>query len=128
MIPDLNHQVQSKQALQQLDHDKHTRLRHFSEGEKVFVKNQRPGGNPWLPGEIIEITGPVSYRVQLSDGTARQTHQDSLRKRSCEANPHEVSQDQCHPQRQWKLHPRLVYADILLLTFLLREEECSYVT
>ena len=61
---------------------------------RVFVKNQRPGGNPWLPGEIIEITGPVSYRVQLSDGTARQTHQDYLRKRSCEANPHEVSQDQ----------------------------------
>jgi len=29
-----------------------------------------------IPGEVIEITGPVSYRVQLSNGTVRQTHQD----------------------------------------------------
>ena len=92
--PDLDHRVQSKQARQQLDHDKHTRLRHFSEGEKVFVKNQRPGGNPWLPGEIIEITGPVSYRVQLSDGTARRTHQDYLRKRSCEVDQCESEQSE----------------------------------
>ena len=34
--------------------------------EKVFVKNQRPGGNPWLLGEVIDIAEPASYRVQLS--------------------------------------------------------------
>ena len=67
MKPDMDWRVQVKQGRQQLDHDKHATHRQFAEREKVLVKNHRPGGEKWLPGEIIETTGPVSYRVQMSD-------------------------------------------------------------
>ena len=35
----------------------------------------------WLPGEIVEVTGPVSYKVRIDrDGRIFQKHQDQLRK------------------------------------------------
>ena len=35
----------------------------------------------WLPGEIIEVTGPVSYKVRIDrDGKIFRRHQDQLRK------------------------------------------------
>ena len=55
----------------------------FSDGEKVFVKNQGRG-ETWLPGHIIESSGPVSFKVQLQDGRIISRHQDHLRKRFTE--------------------------------------------
>ena len=45
-------------------------------------------GDKWLPGVIEQKTGPVSYRVKLTNGKHRRRHQDQVRKRSVE-----VSQD-----------------------------------
>ena len=81
--PNLEQKVAEKQRRQQFDHDKHSRVRQFSDGEKVFLKNQGRG-ETWLPGHIIESSGPVSFKVQLQDGRTISRHQDHLRKRFTE--------------------------------------------
>ena len=81
--PNLEQKVAEKQRRQQFDHDRHSRVRQFSDGEKVFVRNQGRG-ETWLPGHIIESSGPVSFKVQLQDGRTISRHQDHLRKRFTE--------------------------------------------
>ena len=77
----IEQRVQSRQERQQADHDKHSRSRVFSNGESVYVENHRRSGEKWLPREIVEMTGPVSFRVQMTDGSVVRSHQDHLRKR-----------------------------------------------
>ena len=36
-------------------------------------------GQRWIPGIIIEVTGPVSFLVRLLDGRVVRRHQDQLR-------------------------------------------------
>ena len=81
--PNLEQKVAEKQRRQQFDHDKHSRVRQFSVGDKVFVKNQGRG-ETWLPGHNIESSGPVSFKVQLQDGKTISRHQDHLRKQFTE--------------------------------------------
>ena len=40
-------------------------------------------GSPpkWLPGTVTEVTGPLSYRVELESGISVRRHVDSVRKR-----------------------------------------------
>ena len=38
-------------------------------------------GNTWVPGEITEISGPVSFVVKCGDGKLIRRHQDHLRHR-----------------------------------------------
>ena len=47
----------------------------FKPGDKVYLKNFGLGQS-WLTGEIVKITGPVSYHVRLSDGRIKRCHQD----------------------------------------------------
>ena len=35
----------------------------------------------WLPGIISEVTGPVSYVIELTDGRTVRRHQDHVRRR-----------------------------------------------
>ena len=58
-------------------------MRQFSDGKKVFVKNQGRG-ETWLPGHIVESSGLVSFKVQLQDSRKISSHQDHLRKRFTE--------------------------------------------
>ena len=74
--PSLRSRVVSKQADQKQLHDTHRRFRLFEVGQPVLVRNLR-GGPKWLPGMIVEQTGPVSYRVQVSDQIWRH-HADQL--------------------------------------------------
>ena len=62
--PDLARHVEAKQMAQKKNHDRHSRDRVFQIGDLVFIKNFG-NGLPWLPGEIKEIQGPVSYSVLL---------------------------------------------------------------
>ena len=88
--PNVAQRVEEKQRRQQADHDRHCRVRSFSEGEKVFVKNNRPG-EKWLPGQIVKSSGPVSFRVRLQNGKMIRCHQDQLRNRGTEdPRPHEI--------------------------------------
>ena len=38
----------------------------------------------WLPGHIVESSGPVSFKIQSKDGRTISCHQDHLRKRFTE--------------------------------------------
>ena len=38
-------------------------------------------GNTWIPGEITELSGPVSFVVKCGDGKLIRRHQDHLRYR-----------------------------------------------
>ena len=58
--------VQEKQADKKCYHDAHTKYREFDIGQSVLVRNLRDSAK-WIPGTIVEHTGPVSYRVQVSD-------------------------------------------------------------
>ena len=78
--PQVEQVVQNKQQQQKVDHDKRSQVRHFSTGDKVFVKNHRQGDS-WLPGEISEKLGHLSFKVLMPDGRFMHCHQDHLRKR-----------------------------------------------
>ena len=68
--------VNAQQANQKKYHDQHSRHRQFEVGQSVLAKNLR--GEPhWLPGKVIERTGPVSYRVEVRDKIWRR-HTDQL--------------------------------------------------
>ena len=79
--PNLSNQVELKQEAQKQYHDRHAKSRVFELGNKVFVKNPS-SGPPWLSGDIIQIRGPVSYTVKLSDGRIMRKHVDQIRERT----------------------------------------------
>ena len=64
-------------------------MRVFQVGDKVYVKNHRPGPS-WLPGRIVESTGPLSFRVRLEDERIWRCHQDHLRRRVTNAESTQV--------------------------------------
>ena len=78
--PNTAGRVEDKQLQQKKQHDSKAKARTFQQGQTVFVKNFS-GGCRWLPGRIIELSGPVSCRVRLEDGRLRRCHQDHLRSR-----------------------------------------------
>ncbi|XP_060546945.1 uncharacterized protein K02A2.6-like [Pantherophis guttatus] len=57
-----------------------SRIREFQPGDRVYAKNL--SGNPlWVPATITQVTGPLSYRVQTTDGQHWKRHIDQLRGR-----------------------------------------------
>jgi len=65
--PDVSKRVVLKQHQQKEFHDRRAVERSFTAGDQVYVRNFGRG-HPWLPGRILESTGPVSFRVQLESG------------------------------------------------------------
>ena len=59
--------VEKKQNQQRAQHDTKAKSCVFRVGETVFVKNYG-SGRRWLPGTIVQVTGPVFYQVKLEDG------------------------------------------------------------
>ena len=49
----------------------------------MYVRNTT-AGSQWSPGEVIAKSGPVSYRVRLTDGRERRCHVEQIRKRTVE--------------------------------------------
>ena len=78
--PNLAEMVQSKVLAQKKNHDARTRSRTLYVDEKVYVKDFP--SKKWVPGKVIEIRGPLSYLIQLSDGRVRRRHVDAVRSRS----------------------------------------------
>ena len=97
-------------------HDCHSRDPIFQVGDTVFVKNFG-SGQTWLPGQIQEIRGPVSYSVVLSDGRSFKRHIDHLRKRTivdvtCTTDPPENNnRDDCLPPPTMVNDPNNVVPD-----------------
>ena len=78
MRPDVSGNVAAKQAQQKFYHDQHSAGRELFIGQRVMVRNLR-AGDKWVPGTIMERTGPLSYLVQVAGGQMWKRHIDQLR-------------------------------------------------
>ena len=73
--PSVEEEVVSKQADQKLQHDQHSKARELFFGQRVLVRNLRPG-QTWISGTVIERNGPLSYFVQVSSDRVWKRHID----------------------------------------------------
>ena len=78
IFPSVADRVRSKQCKQKAVHDYHAKDRTLEEGQAVHAKDFRYK-KTWLPGTLVEKTGPVLARIQLDDGTVIRRHQDHVR-------------------------------------------------
>ena len=74
------HLAQSRQKKQ---HEQYSRTRRVKPGDAVSVRNYSLGSK-WVPGTIIQETGPLSARVELEDGMVVRGHHDQLISRTTE--------------------------------------------
>ena len=77
--PHLHEHVARKQTAQKIQHDKHAVDRDISVGDDVFVRNLSLHGGKWLPGLVVECTGPLSYMVKTATHDIVRRHQDQIR-------------------------------------------------
>lgn len=82
MRPNFQSRVKEKQENQKKYHDKGKSLREFSVNDEVFVENYSGRGGRWLPGIVVQVTGPVSYKIELYDHRVVKRHVDQMRSRS----------------------------------------------
>ena len=78
MRPNREKRVSNEQANQKTHHDQHSIQRELSIGQKVMVRNERPG-MLWIPGEVQKQLGPVTYQVRTDSGQVWKRHIDHLR-------------------------------------------------
>ena len=80
--PDTTSVVTSKQADQKTGHDKRSKLRSLFPGQPVMVRDFRKG-NKWIlvPGHIVKKLGPVTYNVEVENGSVVKRHIDHLTQR-----------------------------------------------
>ena len=83
LYPNVADRVRSKQAKQKAAHDYHAKERTLDEGQAEHVKDFRYK-KTWMPGTVVDKTGPVSARIQLDDGSVIRRHQDHVRVRGSE--------------------------------------------
>ena len=88
--PNTAERVELKQQQQNERHDSRGKARTFHIGDSVFEKNNSAGLNG-LPGNIVETSGPVSFRVLLEDGRCKRCHQDQLRHRFVDDDPPDMT-------------------------------------
>ena len=75
--PDVATLVHLAQSIQKKQHDHHSRTRGVKLGDAVSVRNYSRGSK-WVPGTILQETGPLSARVELQDGMVVRRHRDQL--------------------------------------------------
>jgi hypothetical protein len=75
--PSVESRVAMAQTQQKSRHDKHSRPRSFSIGDTVYARNY-DGNGKWIPGTIVEVTGPVSVKVELENGITVRRHHDQI--------------------------------------------------
>ena len=63
---------------QKANHDRSAKFHVFNVGEEVFVRNPQ-GTAAWWEGVIEKLTGPLSYKIKLNDGTILNRHVDHIR-------------------------------------------------
>ena len=81
LCPNLHDRVLGKQTRQKLTHDYHAKHREIKVDDSVYVKDfRRP--KSCISGTVVEKTGPVSAKVQLSTGEVIRRHQDQIRIRN----------------------------------------------
>ena len=89
--PNTAERVEAKQQQQKAQHDRKALPRTFRVGDTVFMTNFG-AGRRWLPGQVVEMSGPVSFHVLLEDGRRKRCHQDQLRSRVVDDGEPDTSQ------------------------------------
>ena len=79
ITPNLQQEVARRQGNQKKQFDKHAKPKEFEEQETVWARNYR-GKDKWMPGVVLQKTGPVSYQVQVQ-GMRWRRHAEQLRHR-----------------------------------------------
>ena len=97
VYPEIGRKVRQSQASQKLAHDWHAKQRTMLEGEAVYASNFRSGPN-WMPGALIQSTGPTSFAEQMENGQLWRRHQDHLIPRSSVPQEPTVDQEFSPPQ------------------------------
>ena len=85
--PGLAEHVQQQQQRQKWYHDQHAKQRTFNCGNRIYARNYA-SGQAWVPGEVVQVTGPASYKYRLDNtsGIVRK-HVDQLRYRHPVSTP-----------------------------------------
>ena len=85
--PKIAEAVENKQLEQKKHHDRHSKLRSFSDGQTVSVRDYL-SSKKWVSGVITSILGPTMYKVKLPNGSLVVRHVDQLRDRlQADTNP-----------------------------------------
>ena len=99
--PDYKKLVTSQQITQKKHHDGHTKLRTFVIGAPVMVRDFRHD-TKWVPGTVVKVLGPVTYRVDLGGGNIVKRYVDQLTQRvepspvtPTESVEHSTVEDNC---------------------------------
>ena len=79
--PNLDSAVCEAQAKQKQYHDEHSRPRDFLPGDNVWTRDFRDKAAKWISGVVLQSVGPLSYMIQLDDGTLWKRHVDHIRQR-----------------------------------------------
>ena len=76
--PSLMSTVLKQQDNQRVNHDKSAKERDLNVGDQILAQNFSEKGEKWVPGVIIEKSGPYSFRVKTTLGIWRR-HVDQLK-------------------------------------------------
>ena len=75
--PDVGIKVHAAQSRQKKQHDQRSQMQQVEVGDSVNVRNYSRGPK-WIPGTVIQETGPLSARIELEDGTVVRKHHDQV--------------------------------------------------
>ena len=84
--PDEAKAVEEQQLKQRVYHDRHAKDRQANVGDPVYVTNFS-SGPCWLPGVVVNKSGPVSFIVKLLDDRTVRRHQYHVRARRAQHFP-----------------------------------------
>ena len=81
VVPSVRRRVEGHQLKQKSYHDNSKPLRCFEVGDPVFVEDFRVSKSKWIAGNVVRVTGPLSYEVELLTGGTVRQHVDNIRQR-----------------------------------------------
>lgn len=82
--------LQHRKTENQIQNNSTQNTRQTNVGQKVMYRNYSNAGARWLPGSVINKSGPASYRIETEDGTVINRHIDQLIKSApAESRPEE---------------------------------------
>ncbi|KAK3542197.1 hypothetical protein QTP86_017593 [Hemibagrus guttatus] len=92
--PNVSDVVSKHQIQQQKAHDKKSKsLRTFSLGERVLVRDFRHPKKLWIPGTILQCTGPLTYCVQVGHRKVKVHVDHMLPSRSSDQQREGITED-----------------------------------
>ena len=108
---DVAAKVHAAQSRQKIQYDQYSRMRQVEVGDSVSVQNYSRGPK-WIPGTIVQETGPLSVRVELEDGAVVRRHHDQLVARPTESSSSGVALPITNPLQQKGVDPEIIMPDV----------------